>query len=623
MRSSIFLLFLMACVPWSDSDLDGDGLTAKQGDCDDSDAQVHPGAIDILGNQVDDNCDGVDGTDGDRDGHASTQTGGKDCDDELDTVFPAADEICDELDNDCNGAVDDDAVDAREWFEDLDGDSFGSESVTPVLACSEPFPELIARGGDCDDRAASIHPDAVDQCGRDFDCDGVTEPCEHPQSVVDSASADWTFIGGAAGDWAGQLATAIGDVNGDGYTDLAVSAPKHAGGGQIYIIEGPMGGGAGRQFELSDANAILTGESFGAQAGVSVAGLGDIDDDGFDDVLIGANLEGISGAAYLVYGPIPPTMSLADADAEIIGEFDGDEVGWNVAAAGDVDADGRPDLLIAAPYSGFASQGAVYLVSAADVQTMSLADATVRFIGDIQGASVGWDIAGNADFNGDGLADMMFGGPLAGAGRVYIEHGTGSGTAQTEKNLADADVILLGDSNGDQAGSSVAFVGDIDGDGRADAAIGAPGARLQGDEVGLVYLVLADPAGPLPGGGGDLTGAPAILAGSVPGDRAGNTLSAAGDVNGDGFDDFVVGCVLCGAGGEVFLVEGPVLGEVTFLEVATMRFSGLSSGDLVGASLGSADFNADGYGDLIIGAPEGDGVPQGEGRAYLVFGGEP
>jgi hypothetical protein len=619
MRMVFCLVVLSGCVPWSDTDLDGDGVAG--GDCNDADPSIYPGAQDFRGDGVDDNCDGVDGTDRDGDGRASVQTGGLDCDDDNDTVYPTAPELCDGLDNDCDGRIDQEAIDARLWYVDVDGDTFGSSLEAPVLACLEPDPSRVADGSDCDDRAATVFPGATEQCGRDFDCDGEQSPCSALIGDRSDSAADWTFSGEEAGAFSGQSVGAVGDVNGDGYVDLAVGAPKRSGGGGVYIFLGPRGGGAALSVDLSEADAVILGEGSGGQGGVSLAGIGDVDGNGYDDLLIGANLQGGAGAAYVILGPMDPQSGLDAADAELIGEDEGSELGWAVAAAGDVDGDGAPDLLVSSPYQGTARRGAVYLVSAADIQTMSLADATVKFEGDVDGGWVGWDIAGNQDFDGDGLNDMLFGAPGSGTGRAYLEHGIGTGTGQSVKSLATSDAKWMGEVSGDEAGASVTFLGDVDGDGMADAAVGAPGAKLLGEEVGLVYV--------LSGGGNDwqsglvgLEDAPAILAGREAGDRAGNTLAAAGDVDGDGQDDVLVSCVMCATRGAVYLVHGPISGEAALDVAATARLQGTTDGDLFGASLASLDWNADGYSDVLIGSPQGEGDPQGSGRALLFVGGD-
>jgi hypothetical protein len=168
----------------------------------------------------------------------------------------------------------------------------------------------------------------------------------------------------------------------------------------------------------------------------------------------------------------------------------------------------------------------------------------------------------------------------------------------------------------------VTFLGDVDGDGVADAAVGAPGAKLLGDEVGLVYVLSGGVGQAWQTGLGMLEDASAILAGSDDGDRAGNTLAAAGDVDADGQDDVLVGCVMCGTGGVVYLVHGPISGEMMLDVAATARLQGTTDGDLFGASLASLDWNADGYSDVLVGSPQGEADPQGSGRALLFVGGD-
>ncbi|MFH1463321.1 MAG: putative metal-binding motif-containing protein [Pseudomonadota bacterium] len=194
------------------TDEDGDGVTAEAGDCDDGDGEVYPGATDWVGDDVDQNCDGIDGVDADSDGYASTMSGGDDCDDEdpyihpgvLDVWYdgvdqdcdgandydqdgdgydldqdcddedaeirPGADEHCDDVDEDCDGEIDENPVDPTLWSGDGDGDGWGGEGAT-VQGCDAP--SGYGEYGDCDDTNASIHPEADEWCNQaDDDCDG-------------------------------------------------------------------------------------------------------------------------------------------------------------------------------------------------------------------------------------------------------------------------------------------------------------------------------------------------------------------------------------------------------------------------------------------------------------------
>ncbi len=162
-----------------DHDDDGDGYAESEGDCDDGDCAVHPGSYELC-DGIDNDCDGdTDGddsdTDGDGDGHSFC--GNVDCDDTDDDVHPGADEQCNGIDDDCDDVVDeDDAVDATTWHHDSDGDGFGS-MVISTIACDAP-PSYVADATDCDDGDDDINPAATEICDdddTDEDCDGLAD----------------------------------------------------------------------------------------------------------------------------------------------------------------------------------------------------------------------------------------------------------------------------------------------------------------------------------------------------------------------------------------------------------------------------------------------------------------
>ena len=165
--------------PTQEPDLDGDGFSVSEGDCDDTNAAINPNAIEIAYDGIDQDCEDGDLVDRDENGYPSTVVeGGTDCNDEDPAIRPSAAEICNGLDDNCDGVVDLDAVDQTGYFVDEDGDTYGS---TPGAACPEFMPNGTSpNGGDCDDTAPAIHPDAVEtSCGIDQDCDGDYIPCDN------------------------------------------------------------------------------------------------------------------------------------------------------------------------------------------------------------------------------------------------------------------------------------------------------------------------------------------------------------------------------------------------------------------------------------------------------------
>jgi len=385
----------------------------------------------------------------------------------------------------------------------------------------------------------------------------------------------FTLNGISSFDRAGRSVSDAGDVNGDGYDDVIVGAPDAGSwGGQSYVVFGKQTGFPASQslYYLDGANGFsLDGGPASGTSGRSVSGAGDVNGDGYDDVIIGAPLsspDGIIGAgqSYVVFGKASgfgPSLSLGALNGTngftINGTVDRGQAGESVSGAGDVNGDGYDDVIIGAfQVSGF--RGRAYVVfgkagafpSTLRVDTLNGVNG-FAINGSAAFGDLGMSVSGAGDVNGDGFADVIVGAPYAdvdgnnAAGHAYVLFGKSTGFAPS------LDVSSLDGTNGfaihgiaqeDAAGESVSGAGDVNGDGFADLIIGARYADPDGNpNAGQSYVVFGRADGfPVAIDLASLDGTTGFtLNGLVASDELGRWVSNAGDVNGDGCDDLIVG----------------------------------------------------------------------------------
>ncbi len=400
----------------------------------------------------------------------------------------------------------------------------------------------------------------------------------------------------AADDRLGWSVAGAGDVNGDGKADFIIGAPEPSFQGSAYVYSGATGA------LLYQKNGGLGGE----QLGTSVAGAGDVNGDGKADFIIGALLAGpgAAGSAFL-YSGADGTLLFRKDGVVAIGFF-----GYSVAGAGDVNGDGKADFIVGALLAdpgGRIDAGSAFVYSGATGALLLQKD------GAVAGDRFGFSVAGAGDVNGDGRTDFIVGAPLADPG--------GLADAGSAFLYSGADGSLLFQKDGavavDYLGQSVSGAGDVNGDGRADIIVGAPGADPGGrSQAGsaFVYSLPAPPDPPV-----NLT-ATFLKQGTATGDQLGFSVASAGDVNGDGKADFIVGAHQANPGGLSLAGSAYVYSGATG-GLLYQKNGGATGDGLGGAVAGIGDVNLDGRQDFIIGAYTADpGGLDSAGSAYVYSG---
>ena len=546
---------------------------------------------------------------------------------------------------------------------------------------SDDFGRAVGGPGDVDgDGYADLVVGAIgaDDNGMDsgaaylfYGCASGIDPTREDQLLASDGEASDSF---------GYLTTRAGDLDGDGFADVAISAPNDddmgSSSGAVYLYYGASGG----VDASSEVKIVPSDGAEDASFGVGLGYGGDIDGDGFDDLAIGAYKSSAAansaGEAYLWMGDATRTLP---RHSRILAEDAGatDNFGVGIWAAGDLDGDGRGELVVGSPGDDDAATnaGAAYIIGrtgklmASDAAKLDYLGASVAGAGDVNadgfadglagawgvddtdtyaGAVYVWKggpfglvptsefkllasdgaasdylgkaVAGAGDLDADGYAEVAAGAPGhddmgTGSGAVYLWPGGETGM----DGNAELELLASDGAAGDALGTSLAGVGDLDGDGIDDLAAGAPGDDEEGSGSGSVYLWFGATTGP-----GTATELRLGASTTGAGRELGTDVARAGDVDGDGLADLLAGAPgddrAAASAGAVYLWLGSATGPSAATEARLTASDAGAADSLGGAVAGAGDVDGDGYDDLLAGASRDDDNGAGAGAAYLWFG---
>ncbi len=373
--------------------------------------------------------------------------------------------------------------------------------------------------------------------------------------------------------------------------------PEDSNIGRVYIFKGGNGG-------LQSLPAYqFSGENAVDWFGYAVSDGGDLNGDDIADFIVSAPLADSSSAVTdtgKVYVYLGQSGAAPQQVSVLVGEAANDRFGIAVSGAGDVNGDGLDDFVVGAHYYDKTSvdqeAGKAYLYYGAGSGIVSTAAWT--FVGENARDNLGYAVAGAGDVNGDGFADVIVGAPKnsdAGeyAGKLYLFYGSASGLPSTPS------LTLTGSAANDEFGAALDLAGDVNGDGYDDIVVGAYHNEDVGYNAGKAYVYLGSPSGLVAPG-------VIIGTAERAGDEYGFAVDAAGDVNNDGFDDVIVGAHrydidpgnATADNGKFYLYSGCIGGSAP-----TPMLSTTGNNNRFGRSVSSAgDINQDGYDDVMAGA---------------------
>ncbi|MFH0894906.1 MAG: gliding motility-associated C-terminal domain-containing protein [Bacteroidota bacterium] len=430
-----------------------------------------------------------------------------------------------------------------------------------------------------------------------------------------TTAPNWFIESNQAGANMGFSISTAGDINLDGYSDVLVGLPNYDNGqtneGAVNLYAGSMAGLTTIPlwtYENNQANSYV---------GYSVATAGDVNGDGFSDVIIGAygwDNAGLNdrGIAYIFHGSLTGLSASPNWSAE--GPSAGAYFGYSVNLAGDVTNDGFSDVIIGAPRltNGNTEEGAVYVFYGF---TTGVGPVPMwSFEGGQNNARLGNSVAGAGDVNGDGYSDVIVGSYQYDNGEVdegmaFVFHGSATGLSAVQNWSAESNQASA------LLGFSVSSAGDVNGDGFSDVLVGAYQFDNAEANEGRVFLYA--------GSAGGLNAAAFwTYENNIANSQVGYSVNLAGDINADGYSDIIIGASGYSNGqvneGIAYVFYGEAIGP---LAVPTWSYENNITLSSMGSSVAPAgDVNGDGYSDIIIGAPNYTSPQVGEGAVYGFMG---
>ena len=501
---------------------------------------------------------------------------GGDCDDGNPARFPGADEVCDGFDDDCDNQVDEDGADI--FYADADGDGWGDPTSTST-GCTAPQ-GTVSEAGDCDDTDVDINPGAEEHCDTvDEDCDGTADndPVDGGVWYVDGDLDGFGGVEVRACEQPDGSTELDGDCD-DSLPAVNPGAVEECDNGIDDNCDGEASPCAweGEYDALTVSDSWVYANANGSYAGWSMA-VGDLDDNGQDEVLV-ASLN-IYGGSYVARVE-PPFAEVVDieVDVPLFEGRDGDYGGWSISVL-DFDGDGSDDLAV-----GALAHDVVYLVMGPESESKLYEGKSLYY------EAVGYAVAGG-DLDGSGSDELVAGAPSSGtAGSVLIAG-----------DLENPDRIV-GSIAGDGLGDAL-LIEDVSGD-------GTPDLIIAGASAGVVYIFTSPPTGVVGASDSDVL---------LLGDTGFGVALAAGDLDGDGTNDLLVGNPLAdfngSDSGSAFLFLAP--SEDLFSDERDARYDGPTPNDDAGRAMATADVDMDGGVDLMVTAP---GSSSDAGTAHVLLG---